>query len=62
MLSVPARWASGAIAIAVLAGAAYLVRRGTPAAPVSGTYVDSALCANCHSSIWQTFKLTGMGR
>jgi len=33
-----------------------------PTAPATNHYVDSAVCATCHSDIVQTFSKTGMGR
>src|SRR5262245_10437988 len=33
-----------------------------PAPKTASGYVDSAVCAECHSEIAETYRLTGMGR
>ncbi len=56
------RWVGGVVAIAVFVGAAYLLRRRALPPATSATYLNPAVCANCHSDVWQTYRLTGMGR
>lgn len=49
----------------LIAGSAYLfTRRAVGPAPPPGNdgYIDSSACAGCHKQIWETYKLTGMGR
>jgi predicted CXXCH cytochrome family protein len=54
---------SGFLAVvAILAGAGFLTGRASAQQAAANSYVDPALCAQCHAEIASSYRKTGMGR